>query len=314
MLPMTANCQKSSKAESIVNQILSRLAALAMISLLAACGAPPQEAAKPEVVAGYEGVQDGDFFIEPVSSLHLTSENIRREVAYNGPDAAGTIVVDTHSRKLYHVLENGRAMRYAIAVGREGLAFTGDGTIQRKAQWPSWRPTDNMIRTQPEMYEQYAGGMQGGLDNPLGARALYLYRGGRDTMFRIHGTVDNASIGRATSAGCIRLFNQDAIHLYEQITIGTPVKVRTLEESVALEGPYMDDAWGRAVPASPEAEAQKVKDEATIAERQQREAEAQIVEEARLAKEAEKADKKRIAACKRQKIAAEVCPPLDAAA
>jgi hypothetical protein len=94
---------------------------------------------------------------------------------------------------------------------------------------------------------------------------MYLYRDGRDSYFRIHGTIENASIGHATSAGCIRLFNQDAIDLYDRIDTGTKVNVRSLEESLALEGPYMDDAYGRAVPDTPENQAQKLKDEARIA-------------------------------------------------
>ncbi len=137
------------------------------------------------------------------------------------------------------------ATRYAIAVGREGLSFRGSGVVGRKAEWPSWQPTRNMIRTRPDLYADYAAGLPGGLDNPLGARALYLYRGGRDTLFRIHGTIDPASIGRATSAGCIRLFNQDAIHLYDNTAMGTPVHVRTYEESLAIEGAWIDDEYGR---------------------------------------------------------------------
>jgi hypothetical protein len=125
-----------------------------------------------------------------------------------------------------------------------------------------------MVRTRPDLYAEYAGGLPGGLDNPLGARALYIYRGGRDTAFRIHGTVDNASIGHATSAGCIRLYNQDAIDLYNRVDNGTRVRVRTLEESVELEGHFMDDAYGRAVPVSPENEAMKLVDEVRIAERE----------------------------------------------
>jgi hypothetical protein len=119
--------------------------------------------------------------------------------------------------------------------------------VGRKQEWPSWQPTRNMIRTQPDMYAQYAAGLPGGLENPLGARALYLYRGGRDTYFRIHGTIDPASIGRATSAGCIRLFNQDAMHLYDNAESGTRVHVRTLDESLALEGAWVDDEFGRIV-------------------------------------------------------------------
>lgn len=244
--------------------LLPRLGALVALSLVAACGSGPREMTPPPSVAGYEAVEDDGKLIPAVESRFLTADRRKELVQYNGPEAPGTIVVDTHARKLYHVQEDGTAMRYAVAVGREGRAFTGSGYVGRKQKWPSWTPTRNMIRTQPEMYAEFAGGLPGGLDNPLGARALYLYRNGRDTMFRIHGTIDPASIGHATSAGCIRLFNQDAVELYEAVKTGSKVKVRTLEESEALEGPYMDDAWGRAVPATPENVAKKVKDQASM--------------------------------------------------
>src|SRR5690606_29991595 len=106
----------------------------------------------------------------------------------------GTIVVDPHARVLYHVLEGGLATRYGIAVGREGYGFSGSANVRRKAEWPGWTPTANMIRREPDVYGPYAGGMPGGLENPLGARALYLYRGNRDTMYRIHGTNSVSSI------------------------------------------------------------------------------------------------------------------------
>lgn len=263
-----------------VISILSRLGPIAALLILAACASTPREPAPPKTVPGYESVQDGEFFIEAVDERFLTADRQRSQVAYNGPDKPGTIVVDTHSRKLYYVQEDGTAMRYAIAVGREGRAFTGSGYIGRKAKWPSWTPTRNMIRTQPEMYAQYAGGLPGGLDNPLGSRALYLYRNGRDTYFRIHGTIDPASIGHATSAGCIRLFNQDAMDLYERVNTGAHVKVRSLAESIELEGPYMDDAWGRAVPDTPENRAQLEKDLLIVAK--ENEAKAQAAQEAAL--------------------------------
>ena len=245
--------------------LLPRLGALAALSLVAACASAPRELPPPETVPGYEAVEDNGILIPEIEPRLLTADRRKELVSYNGPEEPGTIVVDTHSRKLYHVMDDGTAMRYAIAVGREGRSFQGSGYIGTKREWPSWTPTKNMIRTQPEMYAEYAKGLPGGLDNPLGARALYLYRNGRDTMFRIHGTIDPASIGHATSAGCIRLFNQDAIELYNGVEPGAKVKVRSLAESQELEGPYMNDAWGRAVPETPENIDQKVKDEAEIA-------------------------------------------------
>lgn len=263
----------------IMSPIL-RLLALVCFSVLSACASAPSEEAMAAAARapGYESVDDEGFHIEAVETRHLAGGRERVEVAYNGPEAPGTIVVDTFARKLYHVQDGGRAMRYSVAVGREGLSFRGAGVIGRKEKWPSWQPTANMVRTRPDLYASYAGGMKGGLDNPLGARAMYLYRGGRDTMFRIHGTIQNATIGHATSAGCIRLFNQDAIYLYEQVKTGTKVKVRSKDESLELEGPYMDDAWGFAVPATPENQARLEADK--IAKAEQEAAVAKAAEEA----------------------------------
>ncbi len=276
---------------------LARIFAILALPLLAACAGNPKPDATPDVVPGYEGIQDGEFFIEAVPERFLAGGNQRAEVDFAGDEAPGTIVVDTYARKLYLVMEGGRAMRYPIAVGREGLSFRGTGVVGRKAEWPAWQPTANMVRTRPDLYAAYAGGLPGGLQNPLGARALYLYRGGRDTMFRIHGTSDAASVGYATSAGCIRLFNQDAIDLYNRVPNGTRVKVRTEVESLAAEGPQMEDAYGRMIPDTPENEAQKEKDLALIAKQAEKDRAA-----------AEKADKKRLAACQRRGIEPEDCP------
>ncbi len=278
-----------------MTQSFARILAILALPVLAACAGTTQK--QPDVVPGYEGIQDGEFFIEPVPSQYLYEGNQRVEVAYTGPEAPGTVVVDTFARKLYLVNEGGTATRYPIAVGREGMSFRGTGVVGRKAEWPSWQPTANMIRTRPDLYAAYAGGLPGGLTNPLGARALYLYRGGRDTMFRIHGTSDAASIGHATSAGCIRLFNQDAIDLYNKVPDGTRVKVRSETESLALEGPQMIDAYGRLVPETPENIARKEKEAAALAKKDARDKAA-----------AEKADKKRLAACQRRGIDAEECP------
>lgn len=277
---------------------LARIFAILALPMLAACAGGTQK--QPQVVPGYEGVQDGEFFIEPVSPKYLQDGNSRTEVAYTGPEAPGTVVVDTFARKLYLVGEGGTATRYPIAVGREGLSFRGTGVVGRKAEWPSWQPTANMIRTRPDLYAAYAGGLPGGLQNPLGARALYLYRGGRDTMFRIHGTSDAASVGHATSAGCIRLFNQDAIDLYNRVPDGTRVKVRTEAESMAIEGPQMLNAYGHMVPATPENEAKKEKDLKLLSK-----------QEARDKAAAEKAERKRLAACAKRGIPDAECLPTE---
>lgn len=221
--------------------------ALAFVALLSACGAPP--VAEPKVPAVYGALADGDVTIPAVNPKYLNERNRRTWVAYEGPEPAGTIVVDPHARLLYHVVEPGKAMRFGIAVGREGRGFKGGAVVQRKELYPYWAPTRNMIRQDPEIYGELAGGLPGGLDNPLGARALYLYRNGKDTMYRIHGTMDPSSIGKATSAGCIRLFNQDIIDMFDEAPIGTRVKVRSKAESLALEGPMVQLHTGYLVPA-----------------------------------------------------------------
>lgn len=188
--------------------------------------------------------------IAAVKHGYLNEQNRRQRVAYAGTEAPNTIVVDPYARVLYHVLGNGEAMRFGIAVGRAGKGFSGNAVIQRKAAWPSWTPTANMVRTEPELYYNVRHGLPGGLQNPLGARALYLYQDGRDTMYRIHGTLDPSSVGKATSAGCIRLFNQDIIDLFEELPNGSRVKVRSQSESLAMEGPMVETPQGYLVPAA----------------------------------------------------------------
>jgi lipoprotein-anchoring transpeptidase ErfK/SrfK len=163
----------------------------------------------------------------PLPEMHLDKvkpELRRQEVAYDTAHPAGTVIVDTPARRLYYVLGDGRAMRYGVGVGRQGLALKGDAYIGRKSEWPSWTPTANMMRRDPRNLK-YAGGMEGGPNNPLGARALYLYRGGNDTMFRLHGTNQPQSIGHAMSSGCIRMLNHDIIDLYSRVPVGSRVVV-----------------------------------------------------------------------------------------
>ncbi|MDO5647721.1 L,D-transpeptidase [Paracoccus sp. (in: a-proteobacteria)] len=232
---------------------------------VAACG-PTQQATPPSVQqpatlpAIYQarvdtGPNGERIDIPAVRLAYLNERNSRQLVAYNGSERPGTIVVDPYARVLYHVQAGGQAMRYGVAVGRAGTGFEGTATIARKASWPAWRPTDNMIRTQPELYAQFRGGLTGGMHNPLGSRALYLYQGSRDTYYRIHGTMDPSSIGKATSAGCIRLFNQDVMDLFEQVPNGTTVVVRGPAESRRMEGPMIETPEGYVIPASEMAQA-----------------------------------------------------------
>jgi lipoprotein-anchoring transpeptidase ErfK/SrfK len=172
----------------------------------------------------YAARPDERFPLAAIPADRIKPELRRAEVAYETRHRPGTVVVDTPARRLYYVMEDGKAMRYGIGVGREGLALRGNATVGRKAEWPSWTPTANMIRRDP-VNRQYAGGMPGGPNNPLGARALYLHRGGRDTMFRIHGTNQPQSIGLAMSSGCVRMLNHDVIDLYDRVNVGANVVV-----------------------------------------------------------------------------------------
>ena len=149
----------------------------------------------------------------------------RQTVPYRSKQRPGTIVVDTKTRHLYYVLKGGKAIRYGVAVGKEGFAWSGTSRIRRKVKWPTWTPPAEMIERKPELAE-FRDGMPGGPQNPLGARALYLYKGKQDTLYRIHGTNNPASIGRAASSGCIRMRNEDVEHLYARVGMGAKVIVR----------------------------------------------------------------------------------------
>jgi len=145
----------------------------------------------------------------------------RQVVAYQSDYNPGTIIVDTKAKFLYLVQEDGMAMRYGVGVGRPGFEWSGTTTIKRKAEWPTWTPPAAMRKREPWLPVR----MEGGIENPLGARAMYLYRGGKDTLYRLHGTNSISSIGQAVSSGCIRLMNDDIADLYERAKIGTKVVV-----------------------------------------------------------------------------------------
>lgn len=137
----------------------------------------------------------------------------------------GTIYVLSRQHFLYLITGKGEAIRYGVAVGKAELVFRGEAVVGKKVEWPSWKPTPEMIARNPGAYAKYADGMPGGPGNPLGARALYLYQDGRDTAIRIHGTIEPSSIGSSVSNGCLRMVNEHVMDLYERVPMGTPVFV-----------------------------------------------------------------------------------------
>ncbi len=149
----------------------------------------------------------------------------RRNVVISTREKAGTIIIHTDQKFLYYITGKGRAIRYGIGVGREGFGWNGTVKVRRKAEWPGWTPPPEMVRRERAKGVKLPSHMPGGINNPLGARALYLYKGGNDTMYRIHGTNQPWTIGLNMSSGCIRMMNKDVEHLYDKAKIGTKVVV-----------------------------------------------------------------------------------------
>jgi len=162
----------------------------------------------------------------PYEKVALPDPFQRHIVSYPRKEAPGTILVDTDARFLYYVLPDGKAIRYGVAVGEEALAFSGVANVQRKAEWPTWTPTAD-IKKRLDV-PNFVGP---GPHNPMGARALYLYQGNKDTLYRIHGTNQPEYIGQAISSGCIRMTNEDVIDLYNRVKMGTTVVVLAPKET-----------------------------------------------------------------------------------
>lgn len=161
----------------------------------------------------------------PADTVILPPEFMPQRVRVQRDLVPGSIIVLSSKFFLYYIDRPGSAIRYGVAVGRDELKFRGMAEVARKVEWPSWKPTPEMIARSPAHYARYADGMPGGPNNPLGARALYLYQDGHDTAIRIHGTTEPQSIGSAASNGCIRMVNSHVMDLYNRVPIGTPVAV-----------------------------------------------------------------------------------------
>jgi lipoprotein-anchoring transpeptidase ErfK/SrfK len=182
--------------------------------------------ANPMAARAYAAPTNEPYKVDAVDVADIDPKYLRQVVDFPTREPVGTIVVDPHERFVYLVQEHGKALRYGVGVGKAGLEFTGTATVEYKKKWPHWTPTSDMIKREPARYKPWQKGMDGGARNPLGARALYLFKNGKDTLFRIHGTTEPSSIGKAVSSGCIRMVNQDIIDLYSRVPDGSKVVVR----------------------------------------------------------------------------------------
>jgi lipoprotein-anchoring transpeptidase ErfK/SrfK len=192
---------------------LASAVVLAGLALAATPAAAQQQFASLGVSPHY------DMLYSPPRAEREAPRAIAREiVAFSGSERPGTVIISTSERRLYLVMDGGRAMRYGIGVGREGFTWNGTQTISRMAEWPDWRPPTEMLQRRPDLPRF----MPGGPANPLGARAMYL----GSTLYRIHGSNEPHTIGQAVSSGCIRMTNDDVTDLYQRVRVGTTVVVR----------------------------------------------------------------------------------------
>ncbi|MEP3436175.1 MAG: L,D-transpeptidase [Hoeflea sp.] len=174
------------------------------------------------IMTMYGPMPEERFPLPAIEISKVPSKFRRRQVNFTSPYPVGTVIVDTKTYYLHLVQENGQAMRYGVGLGRQGFEWSGEGVIQWKQAWPKWTPPDEMIARQPELEKWSAdnGGMPPGLSNPLGARALYIFQNGKDTLYRIHGSPEYWTIGKSVSSGCVRMINQDIVDLYGRVTSG----------------------------------------------------------------------------------------------
>ncbi len=198
------------------------LTSLAALPLASVPGALLAQTAR----AGSANAPEIETSSSPAPRWPIAPQFYPTEVRVKPELPVGSIIVVSDRFYLYHIIAPGRAMRYGVAVGKDELKFRGTAYVGRKVEWPSWKPTPEMVQRSPSHYARYAEtGMPGGPNNPLGARAMYLYQNGRDTAIRIHGTTEPSSIGHAVSNGCLRMVNDHVIELFSKVPVGTQVTV-----------------------------------------------------------------------------------------
>ena len=213
-----------------------RIAALGLPWFLAGCTGSRFDLGGLDIGAGgiYASVDSEPFPVPAIDLRRINPNFLRREVAYGSDEKRGTVIVDPSARYAYVIENEGRAIRYGVGGGKtEAFNFRGTAVIGRKSKWPDWTPTAAMIAREPARYGPYAGGLPGGLGNPLGPRALYLYSHGGDTHYRLHGTIAPWTIGTMVSSGCIRFINQDIIDLYDRVPVGSKVIVLPAGQRIA---------------------------------------------------------------------------------
>ena len=207
-----------------MKQTIAKLgAAVGLVAFVAGCST--SDGSLRTYSSSYASVRDAGYRLPTVPTSKVPRKYQRQLVRLDTKEKPGTIIVDTGAKFLYFVEGDGKAMRYGIGVGREGFEWSGNARVGAKREWPRWTPPPEMIGRQPELLK-YKNGMDPGLTNPLGARALYLYNKSGDTGYRLHGSPEWWSIGKAVSSGCIRLINQDLIDLYNRASVGAKVIVK----------------------------------------------------------------------------------------
>ncbi|MET0174109.1 L,D-transpeptidase [Agrobacterium vaccinii] len=178
----------------------------------------------------YGATTDAGYALPAIPINRVDKRFHRQVVSFETPERPGTVIVNTRERFLYYILPGGKAVRYGIGVGKQGFAWAGEAYVAWKQEWPMWHPPKEMAVRKPEISKYVDAGMGPGLTNPLGARAMYLFNEkGQDTLFRIHGSPEWASIGTAASSGCIRMINQDVIDLYSRVRPGRSSKVIVIQ-------------------------------------------------------------------------------------
>lgn len=227
-----------------IRTLLTALGLTTALALTGCASTTNQTASAPAVAAAPVVVQTTQIFGDevygattdagyalPAIPINRVDKKFHRQIVnFQTPEKPGTVIVNTRERFLYYILPGGQAVRYGIGVGKQGFAWAGEAYVAWKQEWPMWHPPKEMADRKPEVAKYVENGMGPGLMNPLGARAMYLFNDkGQDTLFRIHGSPEWASIGTAASSGCIRMINQDVIDLYSRVRPGRTSKVIVIQ-------------------------------------------------------------------------------------